>query len=550
MKSLSRAGGCICGVVAGSILSIAAVAPVQAQAIEWKESYYNPQPAGEDLILPMPCGGAMVFRRIDTPNAEGVIGDIPVLLGEEGGAQPFLNGLRRDYVSGAFSNGSKPAGSHFFMAKYELSQAQYRVVMEASCPEKAPRKRDFLPQVGQSKLDFERFAERYTLWLMKSFPDALPMAGQTHAFLRLPSEAEWEFAARGGLALEEALFRAPLPPLQSDEQIAEYVAYGGARSAGGKLQIIGTLRPNPLGLHDMLGNAAEIVATPFALVRHGRMHGQVGGYVKRGGDARTPIDSLTLATRYEVPPYDSISGVPMTDRFTGTRLVISALSITSPEQSQALVHALEEIARPDPGQNGAAAEDEVLTLLGQMAKDAVTRDEKSRIALIRDTLDAAQTERNTQRDRSIRLIMTSSVLVCDQTIQRYLNALAIGLLIPDYDQMEQEALNAGDRALAQEVRTEKEMALEQLNTLNAKAMGEVVDYANFIEGLGADFSAGLLGKQLGFLKPKIQQRSERRAACVALLEQHLTLRGRLGFADVGDISKDFQNVALDAVEDQ
>ena len=85
----------------------------RAQGIEWKDSYYNPQPAETDLILPMPCGGAMAFRRVDTPNPDGAIGDVTVVLGRQDEAQPFLDGVRRSFVSGPFSDGGGLAKGYF-----------------------------------------------------------------------------------------------------------------------------------------------------------------------------------------------------------------------------------------------------------------------------------------------------------------------------------------------------------------------------------------------------------------------------------------------------
>lgn len=518
-------------------------------AITWDEKTYNPQPLAGDLTLPMPCGGAMTFRRVDTPNTEGAIGDVAVLLGQEGDAQPFLNGLRKSYVSGPFSDGGGTARGYFWMAKYEIAQAQYDVVMQDACPARAPRRAAFVPSTDQGKLDFELFAQRYTLWLLVNAPDLLPATGTARGFVRLPTEEEWEYAARGGLAVADALFRAPLPPIGNGESHAEYIAHGGSDSAGGKLQVIGTLRPNPLGLHDMLGNAAEIVGSPFALVRHGRLHGQAGGYVKRGGDARTPLASINSATRYEVAPYDLISAKATTERFTGARLALSTLSITSPEQSDALLQALDDLARPDPGMTGQATEAEALQLLAAMVAGAADSQTRSRLDRVRDVINAAQAERNTQRDRSIRLILTSAILVCDQVVQRYLNARVAQLLLQDYDAMEAEAAAAGDDALVQQVRDERADAVERLRRLEAQTDAEIAEYANFVEGLASEYSAELLDTQANYLRPAVGKQSERRGSCLALLETHLDLRQQNSFADVAVIKQDFQGLAK-AIADQ
>lgn len=515
-------------------------------APEWDAKYYNPQPAPGDMILPMPCGGAMAFRPVATPNSDGVIGDVGVVLGQEGDLQPFLNGARKSYVSGPFSDPGEGAarGGYFWMAKYELAEAQYAAVMEPACPLKPPRRRDFVPAVDHAKLDFEIFAERYTLWLMANAPDLLPAIGTTRGFLRLPTEEEWEYAARGGLAVSDALFRAPLPPVAQGESASEYIAHGGSDSANGKLQIIGTLKPNALGLHDMLGNASEIVGNPFALVRHNRLHGQAGGYVKRGGDARTPLASMGSATRYEVPPYDFLSGTATTERFTGTRLVLSALSITSPEQSDELIAALDALTRPDPGPQGIATEEEALALLTEMSAEAADSEGQRRIARIREVIDTAQAERNSQRDEAIRLIMTSAVILCDQSLQGYLNAVAINLMLQDFDAMEAEAVAAGDTALADQVRGERANADAQLAAREARTRDDVGEYANFVEGLAAEYSAELLARQSNYLHDAITARSERRGSCLALLDAHLDRHRASGFADVESISSDFEALAI------
>lgn len=65
---------------------------------------------------------------------------------------------------------------------------------------------------------------------------------------RLPTEAEWEYAARGGNLSKGYKY-------SGSNDIGSVAWYGS--NSGSKTQIVGTKQPNELGIHDMSGNVWE-----------------------------------------------------------------------------------------------------------------------------------------------------------------------------------------------------------------------------------------------------------------------------------------------------
>ncbi|MBR0673966.1 SUMF1/EgtB/PvdO family nonheme iron enzyme, partial [Neoroseomonas soli] len=324
---------------ATAALLLMLAAPAAAQA-PWPADFTNPRAADGDLVLPMPCGGAMAFRAVETPAGPGALDDRPVTLGTTDPAGGVAEFARREAIAGPFAAEGRDVAV-FWIGKYEVTRDQYAAVMEERCPTPAANGR--LPAATLSWFDAVAFSQRYTTWLLRNARARLPQADGSPAFVRLPTEEEWEYAARGGAAVSELDFLARTFPMP--EGTARYAWFQGPRSAAGRAQPVGMLEPNPLGLHDILGNVGEMVLEPFRAVRVGRLHGQAGGVVVKGGDFRTPETALRASLRIEIPPFDATDGQPTRLASVGFRVALAAHVTTSLRRAEALNRAFEAESR-------------------------------------------------------------------------------------------------------------------------------------------------------------------------------------------------------------
>jgi Sulfatase-modifying factor enzyme 1 len=349
--------------LAGATLLVLGTGAHAQDQVSWPERFYNPAPLEGDLVLPLPCGGAMTFRPVATPPIEAdALSDRSILLGWANQPTGHIDYLHREHILGSLQD---PATGDwiFYIAKYEVTQDQWAAVMGAECP--TPGMPGTRPQTSISWFDAIDFTRRLSEWLLADHPDSVPQAGRYDAYLRLPTEVEWEYAARGGAAVSEAQFRERVHPMDGD--LAAYAWYQGAESAQGSIKPVGVRGANPLGLHDMLGNVEELVLEPFRLNRVGRQHGQAGGFVTRGGSILTPSEEIRSALRNEYGYFNIEGGRPLALDTFGLRPVLSAPVGSSDDRAQAVSDAWQ--AEASSPRSGAGDALEVLTSLEEGSTD-------------------------------------------------------------------------------------------------------------------------------------------------------------------------------------
>ena len=385
---------------------------LSASAQQWETRFFNPKPLDDDVVLALPCDGAMTFRKVLVPGAKP-LDDFGVTLGAEESNQRHLEQAHPAHIAGSFTAAAPATGRYYLMGKYEVTELQYQAVMQETCPK--PAMKLMLPKTALSWFDAMQFSDRLNIWLRKNALDKLPKEDGAPGFVRLPTEVEWEFAARGGNNVGSAEFRESRYPMA--DGMNKNVWFAGSQSANGKLQLVGLLAPNPLGLHDILGNADEMMFEPFRLNKLDRFHGQAGGFIVRGANYLTPEADIRTAWRQEQVYYQaSESNRPRT---SGFRLALVSPALTSVQRSKqieqewaSLGTAPAAAATPSAGatnqSTGTSTLDRLSTLVTGLKDDKL----KKELEALRTELRAANVERDGQRSIAIRSSLQQGAFMC------------------------------------------------------------------------------------------------------------------------------------------
>ena len=182
----------------------------------------------------------------------------------------------------------------FWLGRYEVSVKEWQAVMgQATANNQSDPSKT--PMAGVTWQEAQSFAQR--------------LGALSGKKIRLPTEAEWEYACRAGSKVTNA---SNLDQLLAQARFGLGSPTVHERSAGS----IGALAANSFGLHDMLGNVWEWVADSYeadGYARHSLHNPSVESAsaqrVIRGGSFRTEFTQVRCSRRGHQPATESLNTI-------------------------------------------------------------------------------------------------------------------------------------------------------------------------------------------------------------------------------------------------
>lgn len=207
-------------------------------------------------------------------------------------------GIKMVFVKGGTFTMGENEGAHqvtldgYFMGMYEVTQEQWRKFMG-----KLPEDNNSCsgcPVGGVSWNSANEFISE--------------LNQKTKMNFRLPTEAEWEYAARGGQKSKDYVYA-------GSDNIAEVAWITGDGNKKYKAHPVGQLKPNELGIYDMSGNVSEWCSDLYDAFYYksspdNNPKGPTSGLVRvvRGGSWLEDAKYCRSSSRYDDSYYLSTTG--------------------------------------------------------------------------------------------------------------------------------------------------------------------------------------------------------------------------------------------------
>ena len=371
-----------------------------------------------------------------------------------------------------FEKGNRTIGKTT-VGKYEISTFQWKAIMDGKCPGWDVRftSDDPRPKINISWFEAIEFTQRYTEWLLKNRPDTLPEfdAGRT-AYIRLPTETEWEYASRGGhLVTELDLSREDFFPLQN-RTYSDYAVFTGSDSAipTEKLAWIGSKCANPLGLFDTAGNAAEMLIDPFRFSVDSRLHGAAGGFLVKGGSYRKRISEILPGRREEMPYFLKDGAFRSTD--LGFRVVLSGI-VNPHNRNNTLKEQWVDVSRSEAGLDAAIeldADRDMVAEIERLIASTKNKVEQKNLFLIKNYVNESKAEIAEQKAGAFEAVVWKSLFAAE-SIQKF--ALQCQQLKSEFEELKALETQALPESEMESLTADLTNLREQIRSCDA-----VVDY--------------------------------------------------------------------------
>lgn len=263
----------------------------------------------EGAIVSPASGQAQDFSNLVTYEvtaADGVSKTSYSVLVSEAVKTNFTNTIGMDFVyvaPGTFMMGSDDGKPNerpvheveitqgYYIGKYEVTQAQWQEIMGGNPSWFGPN------TLGANQINHP--VEMVEWNGAQTFINLLNER-EGGNFYRLPTEAEWEFAARGGNNSKGYIYAGG----DNIDELARYRGNSTGLISYGSHYPVGTKEPNELGLYDMSGNVAEWCQDTYSSTyyadspRENPNGPPLGNYkVVRGGSFDSFIENCRITSR-------------------------------------------------------------------------------------------------------------------------------------------------------------------------------------------------------------------------------------------------------------